>query len=223
MGAPRGKPRKLPLKLIENPSARATAFSKRRVGLFNKVSQICLLCDTRAAAFAFSLADSQRVFSVGHPSVDSILNELTTSKNRNKSGRSSKNEVRRMADLIGKQTAEDNAGLSCPVSYFGKSVDNLANGGADLNKLVELLKTTKDMAEARLRRRKQNDSQPAVVAGGDGGDSVKLSSESDLTMTVVNNYEIGSSSNTAPFKPKDAWASDTPMWSSFEGNEGIIC
>ncbi|KAL6602725.1 hypothetical protein ACP70R_043086 [Stipagrostis hirtigluma subsp. patula] len=66
--------RKIEMKRIENEEARHVCFSKRRVGLFNKASELSILCGAKIAVVAFSLGG--KPFAYGHPSVDSIINHF---------------------------------------------------------------------------------------------------------------------------------------------------
>ncbi|XP_021852683.1 agamous-like MADS-box protein AGL61 [Spinacia oleracea] len=59
---------------IKNPSHRQVTFSKRRLGLFKKASEICTLCGVEAIIIVFS--PGQKIFSFGHPDVESIVNRF---------------------------------------------------------------------------------------------------------------------------------------------------
>ncbi|XVE48642.1 hypothetical protein DITRI_Ditri01bG0018300 [Diplodiscus trichospermus] len=54
-------------------------FSKRRAGLFKKASELCTLCGVDVAIIVFSPAD--KVFSFGHPQVESIVDRFLTTRN----------------------------------------------------------------------------------------------------------------------------------------------
>ncbi|XP_068644944.1 agamous-like MADS-box protein AGL29 [Aristolochia californica] len=62
---------KIEIKKIENSDALQVCFSKRRSGLFKKASELCILCGVEIAIIVFSPAG--KVFSFGHPSVDSVI------------------------------------------------------------------------------------------------------------------------------------------------------
>ncbi|XP_047080126.1 agamous-like MADS-box protein AGL62 [Lolium rigidum] len=75
---PRGTGRKkIEIRPIESEAARQVCFSKRRTGLFKKVSELSTLCGAEVAAVVFS--PGGKVFSIGHPSVDSVLDRFRTS------------------------------------------------------------------------------------------------------------------------------------------------
>ncbi|KAL2483492.1 agamous-like MADS-box protein AGL62 [Forsythia ovata] len=63
--------KKIEIKKIENLSNRQVTFSKRRVGLFKKASELCILSGAEIAIIVHSLG--KRVFAFGHPNVDSII------------------------------------------------------------------------------------------------------------------------------------------------------
>ncbi|XP_031128818.1 agamous-like MADS-box protein AGL61 [Ipomoea triloba] len=64
--------RKIEIKKIDNVSHRHVAFSKRRIGLFNKASELCILCGTQVVAIVESYG-GKRVFTFGHPSADAVI------------------------------------------------------------------------------------------------------------------------------------------------------
>ncbi|KNA04907.1 hypothetical protein SOVF_195360 [Spinacia oleracea] len=63
---------KIKMARIKNPSHRQVTFSKRRLGLFKKASEICTLCGVEAIIIVFS--PGQKIFSFGYPDVESIVN-----------------------------------------------------------------------------------------------------------------------------------------------------
>ncbi|XP_021719055.1 agamous-like MADS-box protein AGL61 [Chenopodium quinoa] len=69
---------KIKMAKIKNPSHRQVTFSKRRLGLFKKASEICTLCGVEATIIVFS--PGQKIFSFGQPDVESIVNRYV---NRN--------------------------------------------------------------------------------------------------------------------------------------------
>ncbi|XP_042485037.1 agamous-like MADS-box protein AGL61 [Macadamia integrifolia] len=62
---------KIEIKRINCEASRQVTFSKRRAGLFKKASELCTLCGAETAIFVFSPAG--KVFSFGHPTVESIV------------------------------------------------------------------------------------------------------------------------------------------------------
>ncbi|KAL3638511.1 hypothetical protein CASFOL_017882 [Castilleja foliolosa] len=66
--------KKIEIKKIENLSNRQVTFSKRRVGLFKKASELCILSGAEIAIIVHSLG--KRVFSFGHPTVDAVVDRF---------------------------------------------------------------------------------------------------------------------------------------------------
>ncbi|KAL0384636.1 UNVERIFIED_CONTAM: Agamous-like MADS-box protein [Sesamum radiatum] len=66
--------KKIEIKKIENLSNRQVTFSKRRVGLFKKASELCILSGAEIAIVVHSLG--KRVFSFGHPTPDSVIDRF---------------------------------------------------------------------------------------------------------------------------------------------------
>lgn len=65
--------KKIEIKKITDDSSRQVTFSKRRTGVFNKASELCVLTGAEAAIIVKSPGD--RVFAFGHPSVDSVVDK----------------------------------------------------------------------------------------------------------------------------------------------------
>ncbi|XP_043710086.1 agamous-like MADS-box protein AGL62 [Telopea speciosissima] len=70
---------KIEIKRINCEASRQVTFSKRRAGLFKKASELCTLCGAETAILVFSPAG--KVFSFGHPTVESIVERFLTEKN----------------------------------------------------------------------------------------------------------------------------------------------
>ncbi|KAL5070228.1 hypothetical protein RYX36_021115 [Vicia faba] len=62
---------KIEMKKMSNKSNLQVTFSKRRSGIFKKASELCTLCDANVAIVVFS--PGEKVFSFGHPHVDTII------------------------------------------------------------------------------------------------------------------------------------------------------
>ncbi|XP_057472592.1 uncharacterized protein LOC130761132 isoform X2 [Actinidia eriantha] len=67
--------RKIELKRLENRARRYTTFSKRRNGLFRKMTELCNMCASDAAILTFSEADN--IYAFGKPSVNSVIDRYT--------------------------------------------------------------------------------------------------------------------------------------------------
>ncbi|KAL2513502.1 Agamous-like MADS-box protein AGL62 [Forsythia ovata] len=66
--------KKIEIKKIEKSSNRQVTFSKRRVGLFKKASELFAQSGTEIAIIVQSIG--KRVFAFGHPIVDSVINRF---------------------------------------------------------------------------------------------------------------------------------------------------
>ncbi|KAK3127015.1 hypothetical protein QOZ80_7AG0566950 [Eleusine coracana subsp. coracana] len=66
--------KKVPIKRIDNEEARQVSFSKRRQGLFNKAHELSILCGAMVGVVVFSI--SGKPYSIGHPSVDAVINRF---------------------------------------------------------------------------------------------------------------------------------------------------
>ncbi|XP_054778089.1 agamous-like MADS-box protein AGL62 [Prosopis cineraria] len=67
---------KVEMKKMTNESNLQVTFSKRRTGLFKKASELCTLCGAEVALIVFS--PGEKVFSFGHPSVDTVVDRYLT-------------------------------------------------------------------------------------------------------------------------------------------------
>ncbi|KAJ9697247.1 hypothetical protein PVL29_009158 [Vitis rotundifolia] len=65
---------KIQIKKIEKKSSLEVTFSKRRIGLFKKAGELCILCSAEAAVIVFS--PGRRAFVFGHPSADAIIDRF---------------------------------------------------------------------------------------------------------------------------------------------------
>ncbi|XP_040951507.1 MADS-box transcription factor 23 [Gossypium hirsutum] len=61
---------KIEIKIIENADDRLIAFSKRRTGIYKKISELSILCGGEILFIIFSPAG--KPYSFGHPSVESV-------------------------------------------------------------------------------------------------------------------------------------------------------
>nr|AXR70638.1 MADS-box 16 [Momordica dioica] len=66
--------RKVEIKKMKKESRLQVTFSKRRVGLFKKAAELCLLCGAKIAIIVFS--PGGKAFSFGHPDVDVELDRF---------------------------------------------------------------------------------------------------------------------------------------------------
>ncbi|KMT19735.1 hypothetical protein BVRB_1g007900 [Beta vulgaris subsp. vulgaris] len=63
--------RKIPIEKIKDPTKKHVTFSKRRLGLFKKASELCVLCGVEMAILTSS--ERGKLFCFGHPNSDNII------------------------------------------------------------------------------------------------------------------------------------------------------
>ncbi|XP_060192908.1 agamous-like MADS-box protein AGL62 [Lycium barbarum] len=76
--------RKIAIKPIANQNSRHVTFSKRRLGLFKKASELCILSGAEIAIIVQSLK-RQRLFAFGHPNADAIIDRYLSGKSTSSS------------------------------------------------------------------------------------------------------------------------------------------
>ncbi|GLJ40585.1 hypothetical protein SUGI_0837800 [Cryptomeria japonica] len=64
---------KIPIKRIENPNARQVCFSKRRMGVFKKASELSIMCGAEIAIIVYSPAG--KAFTFGSPDFDFVIDK----------------------------------------------------------------------------------------------------------------------------------------------------
>ncbi|XP_038681226.1 agamous-like MADS-box protein AGL62 [Tripterygium wilfordii] len=88
---------KVEMKKMENESNLQVTFSKRRTGLFKKACELCTLCGADVAIIVFS--PGNKVFSFGHPDVETIIDRFLTRHTPSTSGALQLVEAHRNASL----------------------------------------------------------------------------------------------------------------------------
>uniref|UniRef100_A0ACD5TFB4 Uncharacterized protein n=1 Tax=Avena sativa TaxID=4498 RepID=A0ACD5TFB4_AVESA len=69
--------KKIEIKPLESNKDRQVCFSKRRNGLFNKATELAVMCGVKVAVVAFS--PGGKGFTYGHPSLESVLERFLPS------------------------------------------------------------------------------------------------------------------------------------------------
>ena len=64
---------KIEIKKIENSNSRQVCFSKRRMGIFKKASELAILCGAEIAIIVYSPAG--KAFTFGSPDIDFVLDK----------------------------------------------------------------------------------------------------------------------------------------------------
>ncbi|KAJ4953161.1 hypothetical protein NE237_029993 [Protea cynaroides] len=70
--------KKVEMKKIDNETSRRVTFSKRRLGVFKKASELSTLCGAEVAIVVFS--QNGKVYSFGHPHVNLIVDKFLFQK-----------------------------------------------------------------------------------------------------------------------------------------------
>ncbi|KAL3651678.1 hypothetical protein CASFOL_004680 [Castilleja foliolosa] len=140
---------KIEIKKIEKQSRRQVTFSKRRVGLFKKASELCILTGAEIAIVVNSLGN--RVFTFGHPNVDAVVDRFLGGESLEThapSGNTSYldrelavsfRELEAERNLIeGVKTVEGYGGDTCwwNEAVEGKGLEELEHYGAALEELM---------------------------------------------------------------------------------------
>ncbi|XP_059446353.1 agamous-like MADS-box protein AGL62 [Corylus avellana] len=84
------------VKMLNDSNLQVT-FSKRRSGLFKKASELCTLCGAEIAIIVFS--PGKKVFSFGHPSVETVVDRVLTRNPPQNSGTLQMLEAHRNASV----------------------------------------------------------------------------------------------------------------------------
>jgi hypothetical protein len=136
---------------IESEEARKVCFSRRRTGLFNKLSELSTMCGAEVAAVAFS--PGGKAFSFGHPSVESVLDRIRASNCSSeaqvgaaKDGSSSGGRNRALAEL-NRERGEVRAQLAA-IKARNKAVDeSMAKARAESCQAAAWLELANDVSQ----------------------------------------------------------------------------
>ncbi|GFZ18852.1 MADS-box transcription factor family protein [Actinidia rufa] len=145
--------RKIEMKLIPSKDARQVTFSKRRVGLFKKASELCTLTGCEIAMVVFS--PGGKAFSFGHPCVGPIVQRflyqspMPAAADPNRRGSIASTLNQQYNELCKQLEAEkqhgkelEESGMKCPKPYWF----NAPIGELNSDQLVE---SKKRMGELR--------------------------------------------------------------------------
>ncbi|PIA64173.1 hypothetical protein AQUCO_00201450v1 [Aquilegia coerulea] len=102
--------KKVPIEKIESSSQRYVTFSKRRTGLFKKASELCILCGADIAIIVSS--PSQKIYTFGHPSVDSVVDRFLNQDDHHMSalGHDQQQQQIQYIEILGQLEAEKKRG-----------------------------------------------------------------------------------------------------------------
>jgi hypothetical protein len=92
----KGRQKSEMVKMLNDSNLQVT-FSKRRSGLFKKASELCTLCGAEIAIIVFS--PGKKVFSFGHPGVETVVDRVLTRNPPQNSGTLQMIEAHRNASV----------------------------------------------------------------------------------------------------------------------------
>uniref|UniRef100_M8CJ54 Agamous-like MADS-box protein AGL62 n=1 Tax=Aegilops tauschii TaxID=37682 RepID=M8CJ54_AEGTA len=139
--------KKTVIRRIEQEDARYVCYSKRRMGLFTKATDLAVLTGAQVAALAFS--PTGRAFSFGHPSVDSVVERFLAGEAAGAAAREEGAADDRL--LAGEGAGEGAAGED-------KKLENLLQEFNELRtELAEVKKWTKRTDKAMAKERSAGD------------------------------------------------------------------
>ncbi|KAJ4959251.1 hypothetical protein NE237_026362 [Protea cynaroides] len=154
MGKSKGR-QKIEIKRIQNEDHRQVTFSKRRKGLFKKASELCILCGAETALIVFSPAG--KVFSFGHPSVNSVINRYMDRSSVTQNNDGAIRELsRRLTEVNEELEAEKRKGLmildevkkeKMPQFWWEQPIDKL-----DVNDLKQLKMAIEELRKNAMKR-----------------------------------------------------------------------
>ncbi|WMV26646.1 hypothetical protein MTR67_020031 [Solanum verrucosum] len=117
--------RKIAIKPITNQNSRHVTFSKRRLGLFKKASELCILTGAEIAVMVQSLK-RQRLFTFGHPSADAVIDWYLTGKSEEEGVKSAGDD-----QLNYVQQSNEYYSQICRELEAEKKVKEMVNGGSN--------------------------------------------------------------------------------------------
>lgn len=177
---------KIEIKKIENQDRCHVTFSKRRTGLINKASELCVLCGAEIAIITAS--PGKKVFAFGHPSPDAVIDRylLRGSCGGDDLGaRAAAREARegyaeaKRALLEAEQRREDVTEIWPDLAAGGKFLWEVSVEGMGLEDLEQFVQSLEEMRDGV--REVLNKSQGSA-AGGAGGST---SPESEIAAAAT--------------------------------------
>ncbi|GAB4838364.1 hypothetical protein Ancab_027898 [Ancistrocladus abbreviatus] len=209
---------KIKIAKIEKANHRQVTFSKRRSGLFKKACELCTLCGIEILIIVFSPA--QKVFSFGHPDVDSLVDRFFS--RRHYPSASSHSDLNASALQRNSNIRELNAQLT----HIENFLEEEKNRGESLDQLRESRKSTWCWWESAFDKMKQHELEQLCLSMEElkknvanqaskmlmeGLSSIGLGVRNDFGMGIINEqfeskptYVVGvgaSSSASAPPPP----------------------
>ncbi|KAL7114592.1 hypothetical protein ACP275_04G130400 [Erythranthe tilingii] len=148
--------RKIEIKKIEKKSSLQVTFSKRRMGLFRKASEISVLCGAEIAILVQSPAN--KIYSYGHPSVETLFHRYQTGGGGGaassiipyrEDGRSKYDEAVRKLEII-KRSMKQESSISSSNTRFWWDEPMEGMELYELEEYVDAMKALKDNVSRRV-------------------------------------------------------------------------
>ncbi|KAL8056584.1 hypothetical protein ABFX02_04G128100 [Erythranthe guttata] len=167
--------RKIEIKKIEKKSSLQVTFSKRRIGLFRKASELSVLCGAEIAILVQSPAN--KIFSYGHPSVETLIHRYQTGGGGGGSsaassiipykedGRSKYDEAVKKLEIVKRSMKQESSSSSNTRFWWDEPLDGMEL--YELEEYAEAMEALKDNVSRRVEEMEKQKSKAASASTSD--------------------------------------------------------
>ncbi|XP_012833839.1 PREDICTED: agamous-like MADS-box protein AGL61 [Erythranthe guttata] len=167
--------RKIEIKKIEKKSSLQVTFSKRRIGLFRKASELSVLCGAEIAILVQSPAN--KIFSYGHPSVETLIHRHQTGGGGGGSsaassiipykedGRSKYDEAVKKLEIVKRSMKQESSSSSNTRFWWDEPLDGMEL--YELEEYAEAMEALKDNVSRRVEEMEKQKSNAASASTSD--------------------------------------------------------
>ncbi|KAL7114591.1 hypothetical protein ACP275_04G130300 [Erythranthe tilingii] len=147
--------RKIEIKKIEKKSSLQVTFSKRRMGLFRKASEISVLCGAEIAILVQSPAN--KIYSYGHPSVETLFHRYQTGGGGRaassiipyrEDGRSKYDEAVRKLEIVKRPMKQESSNICNTRFWWDEPMEGMEL--YELEEYAEAMEALKDNVSRRV-------------------------------------------------------------------------
>ncbi|KAL9170194.1 hypothetical protein ABFS82_04G128500 [Erythranthe guttata] len=158
--------RKIEIKKIEKKSSLQVTFSKRRIGLFRKASELSVLCGAEIAILVQSPAN--KIYSYGHPSVETLLDRYQTGGGGGaassiipyrEDGRSKYDEAVKKLEIVKRSMKQESSSIISSRFWWDEPME-----GMELYELEEYAEAMEALKDNVLRRVDEMEKQKSIAA-----------------------------------------------------------
>ncbi|KAL8056587.1 hypothetical protein ABFX02_04G128400 [Erythranthe guttata] len=158
--------RKIEIKKIEKKSSLQVTFSKRRIGLFRKASELSVLCGAEIAILVQSPAN--KIYSYGHPSVETLLDRYQTGGGGGaassiipyrEDGRSKYDEAVKKLEIVKRSMKQESSSIISTRFWWDEPME-----GMELYELEEYAEAMEALKDNVLRRVDEMEKQKSIAA-----------------------------------------------------------